>query len=1006
MNEPADLAFRPSAPIQLHQSSVLQALLASAMAGGFAFALCRTLAETFPRLLVGLAGWPGTLGASVSIFIITFLGWLRIARKSMMRVTFFLPFLLPLIYVFRKDVNLLEAYTLLTGGTILAILLIFDQFDAGSRLASFYQRIPRENTVLVVAVFAIYIATLGRTVGQADTFEFQVTAPRLGIVHPTGYPLYILLGKIFSWLPAGSIAFRINLLSAVCATVAAGLVYHILIKLLPETPRQIPMLAALALALSPTFWSQAVEAEVYALNAMLVAIILWILTSLIMRSNSTARLIPLLFLTLGLGLANHLTIVILMPAILLALLFSRPKLEVKTWLVALLLLLAGLALYLYLPIRWPSLNEGHSMGMAQFVDWVFGGRFKGALDLTVWRTDLTRYTVIGRLVLDQWKWPGVALATVGMVWLIIRSRQFAAILFVTWLGYIFYGISYNVPDISVFIIPAHLIMALGIGCGAGAAVHFAYNLLAERNKRNTFITAAGVTLFALVPLNLAILHWKDIDRSDPNPLEAWGRYVLSMELDNGAAILADSEKIAPLYYLQRIEELRPDLEIMVLPDEAAYRTELETRIAVGQSVYLARYLPGLEGIYHLSSTGPLVKVSTQPIKTLPAMDERLDIPFGSIVTLLGYRATDWQVSYTETFHITLFWTANAPVNGVYRVQLRLADEDGMVHWASQPAHPAGNAYPTSAWKAGEIVPDAHQIEIPASLQTGFYQLQAALLLPFGDDGLFPVGQTSPWQAIGKLEILPPSSAPQPDNDTRIWLEGAVITGADGPAIVRPNAEWTLTLFVEGKDTFPINVSWDDQAVMNREIEPPLSVLKLTSPAENGELTVFVRSDHPMRCGWLDPLSGHCPVAQVEVQGAPLPEGAVNFQDIIGLLDTEISDLTLQPGGKLSVTFQWLAIAPMEENYTLFVHVLDRVDRIVGQVDTWPNQGTYPTSQWPAGSQITDHLQVPIEPDAAPGPYRLEIGWYLLGTMKRLVVLGPEGQAIDNRTLLEGLIVPE
>jgi hypothetical protein len=142
-----------------------------------------------------------------------------------------------------------------------------------------------------------------------------------------------------------------------------------------------------------------------------------------------------------------------------------------------------------------------------------------------------------------------------------------------------------------------------------------------------------------------------------------------------------------------------------------------------------------------------------------------------------------------------------------------------------------------------------------------------------------------------------------------------------------------------------------------------------------------------------------------VREAPLPAGAVNFDDLIGLLSTDISDLELQPGGTLGVTLVWQALAPIAEDYTVFVHLLGAGDKIVGQVDAWPVQGTYPTSQWLPGRTVTDRHTIVVGHDAVPGPYRLEIGWYLLGTMRRLHVLDPAGNATDDRVLLEGLAIP-
>ena len=93
--------------------------------------------------------------------------------------------------------------------------------------------------------------------------------------------------------------------------------------------------------------------------------------------------------------------------------------------------------------------------------------------------------------------------------------------------------------------------------------------------------------------------------------------MLSLPIPANAAILADSEKIAPLYYLQVTEGLRPDLDILVLGDEALYRQELDRRLGAGQPVYLARFLPNLP--YRMRSLGPLVEVSGEPLKSAPVM---------------------------------------------------------------------------------------------------------------------------------------------------------------------------------------------------------------------------------------------------------------------------------------------------------------------------------------------------------------------------------------------------
>src|SRR4051812_48410305 len=87
--------------------------------------------------------------------------------------------------------------------------------------------------LLCLASFALYLRTLAPTVVELfdDSLEFQLAGFRLAIAHPTGYPLYMLLLKGFSLLPFGEVAGRANLASAVCAALAVGLVYAVVLQL-------------------------------------------------------------------------------------------------------------------------------------------------------------------------------------------------------------------------------------------------------------------------------------------------------------------------------------------------------------------------------------------------------------------------------------------------------------------------------------------------------------------------------------------------------------------------------------------------------------------------------------------------------------------------------------------------------------------------------------------------------------------------------------------------------
>jgi hypothetical protein len=149
----------------------------------------------------------------------------------------------------------------------------------------------------------------------------------------------------------------------------------------------------------------------------------------------------------------------------------------------------------------------------------------------------------------------------------------------------------------------------------------------------------------------------------------------------------------------------------------------------------------------------------------------------------------------------------------------------------------------------------------------------------------------------------------------------------------------------------------------------------------------------------------CVLGQIEISGVPLPEGATNYNDLIALRDIDMPETILQPGGHLFVKLQWQALAPLSEDYTVFVQVLDANDQIVGQVDSWPVQGTFPTSQWQPGHLVNDSYTIPLKAELAPGSYRLIVGWYLLATLQRLPVLNNDGIPIGDSLTVSGLVVP-
>src|SRR4051812_40341951 len=137
----------------------------------------------------------------------------------------------------------------------------------------------------------------------ADSGDLITAAATLGVAHPTGYPTYLILARLFQLIPLGDLAFRTTLLSAAAGLLAALVVYSIVRALVGELGWRTIVVAgtaALALGLAPVFWSQAVVAEVYTLNALFVGLILLFTLRAIQRPAAAPWHTPLQGLVVGL----------------------------------------------------------------------------------------------------------------------------------------------------------------------------------------------------------------------------------------------------------------------------------------------------------------------------------------------------------------------------------------------------------------------------------------------------------------------------------------------------------------------------------------------------------------------------------------------------------------------------------------------------------------------------------------------------------------------------------
>jgi hypothetical protein len=900
------------------------------------------------------------------------------------------------------------------------------------------------GAVLFGGSFLIYLRTLAPSVATIfdDSLEFQLVCFQPGIAHPSGYPLYTLLGKLFTFLPVGDVAYRVNLMSAVFASLTVVLVY---VALRLQIRHRVPaLLGAATLAVSPVFWSQAVIAEVYTLHALFVAGTLCLLLAWARaRREQTGplgdpdRLLSLLALVYGLSLTHHRTMLLLAPAALVFVitvdrgLFSRGKLLVKLAL----LTVAPLVLYLYLPLRgttMSSLNGVYQNTLGGFLSYVAAGSY--GIFLTenplAQSRDLAFYVT---LLLDQYTWIGLVLASVGLVYSFKRWRVGLLLLLFAVTTALFV-LGYRVPDIEVFLIPLFLVCALWIGTGFAALWELILALLRRVNRWEStplprILYTCLLICGALLPLSIWNENRAQNDLSQRWEVHDYGLDVLSQPLEDDAVIVGILGEMTLLNYFQQTEGLRPDLLTIAADTEEERLAVVREQTDLGRPVYLTRPLTGIEEEYHLCSLGPLIRVRERPAMVASEPEHALSLPFGEAILLAGYE-TETRVTHLGPWQrLTLYWEALYEVQEDYKLSIRLLDSEGHLGGV-RDAFPVGEAYRTNAWQPGETVVDTHDVAILAGLPPGEYTIQVTMYDP---DTLAPlatqdIGSMTPGPTLG-LERAGPwdvQHRPLANLGGGLMLLGySVIGETSKPGDVIPitflwrersalEDDYTLLLWLEddaghrsGEAELSLSGRYPPSRWQQGEVVRDWQSFLIPGDTQDGRYRVKMQAragGHVLpRLLWRLPVGNVLDLGQIEIHGrervfeAP-PIGhpmEAQLGESVRLLGYDLEPMDPRPGDTLYLTLYWECLGPMDTSLTVFVHLLDEEGHIQGQRDGVPGHGGLPTTSWVEGEIVTDEYEIPIAPDAAPGSYTIIAGMYDAATGDRLPVSAADGSYLGD-----------
>lgn len=402
---------------------------------------------------------------------------------------------------------------------------------------------------------AIYVRTLLPGVSFGDLAEAQMVPAQLGVLHSTGYPLYTLLGKLATLVPIGSVAYRMNLLSAVAACAAVGVLVLVLSRL--GVRPLIALAAGLALAVTGPLWQEATYAEMKGLHLLLVALLVH--RALVWRQERRDRDFLLGGLLSGMALSNHMLALASVPLVVLfALGTGRDRLRQRPILLfqAALLFLVGIAFYLFIPLRalfGPPEVYGPLLTWDGFAGLVTGAAHRTQMHFGTGESVVSAWRAIPDVFTQLAAGSHVAFVAAGLAGALVLCRRdppIGALTLGLVVGNVYLYANYfgNLHD---YLLVTWLVVALWAGVAANALVDMLGSLAGGRLKR-------AEVLVLLLPVVIAAGQWESRDQSRNHLGESFADRVFDA-LPQDAVLLTYWDALTTLSYEHCIEGRRPDV---------------------------------------------------------------------------------------------------------------------------------------------------------------------------------------------------------------------------------------------------------------------------------------------------------------------------------------------------------------------------------------------------------------------------------------------------------------
>lgn len=484
---------------------------------------------------------------------------------------------------------------------------------------------PIFGAVLVFVIsFIVYLLTMAPSVPFIDGGELATVCATLGIAHPTGYPIFCLIGYLFAHFPiAEHIIVRLNIMSAFFVACGSGATVFLLSELYlywfnkkkPAVLQQkgkktaanataneeiisgekkresvaTGMFAGLAIAFSATWWDTATSVEVYPIHCFMVPIVLTFFFRMLRIDRDRFGKQSVLFaLTLGLCFSNHLTTILLAPACLYMFFaifgFKRDsfiriaKLAVP--------FMIGLLPYLYFPIRasqFPLMDWGHPVDLYSFLKHFSGGQY--SIMMFTKDAPAKNWPYFWGKYPEEFTILGVILVICGLYALLMSSGKgkahllpFVLLLF---FGCLLWSMNFDILEINPYFLTAYIASVITMTSGSV----WLLRMVKEKAKINFSVSIIGAAIiFAGVQISS---HYTDVDESGDYFVEDYTKNMLR-NLPKDAIIFNSISDVSSAwdfwgsgaFYYQHVENIRPDIFVIdgaMLRDRPWYYSYLRQR---------------------------------------------------------------------------------------------------------------------------------------------------------------------------------------------------------------------------------------------------------------------------------------------------------------------------------------------------------------------------------------------------------------------------------------------